>query len=72
MALTYRISKMSNTKLQDQLRQCANDPSAGNPFWIDNARQLMLWAADAIDAADSALSEQCRKGMSGHGIKEQE
>lgn len=42
--------------IQQQLRECAkSQPDPMNPHWVDNARMLMNWAADAIDAADEAL-----------------
>ena len=31
------------------------------PFWIDEARQLLRWAADVIEAADRIVNEQSRK-----------
>lgn len=49
---------MSSDKLSEKLRQCARDSHAGNPHWVGNAKQLMEWAADALDAADAALIEQ--------------
>lgn len=45
-------------RLQDKLRQCAEQAQIGNPIWMDRARQLMMWAADALDAADLALIDE--------------
>ncbi len=48
--------------LAHQLRQCAaTHPDLSNPFWVDQAKRLMRWAADALDAADVALWEHYRK-----------
>ena len=47
--------------LVDQLRECSGESeNTRNPYWADNAKMLMRWAADTIDAADFALMENYR------------
>jgi hypothetical protein len=41
--------------LADELRECAKKKSS-HPFWLDQAAQLMVQAAAAIDAANEALT----------------
>jgi hypothetical protein len=46
----------SNERIQDHLRFCAEQKLI-NQIWVDRAKQLMLWAADALDAADKVIKE---------------
>jgi hypothetical protein len=48
--------------LVEQLRHCAkHSPDPFNPYWVDAAKTLMLWAADSLEAADRALAENYRE-----------
>ena len=50
---------MNQPTLIEQLRACANSrPGIFDPHWIDEAKRLMKWAADTIEAANAALAEQ--------------
>ena len=47
-----------STKLNParEMREHANtSPSAFNPFWVDEAKRLLVWAADLIEAANAAI-----------------
>lgn len=46
--------------LQDKLRLMA-DADSRHPFYADQAKQLMAWAADALDAAEAALRAELER-----------
>ena len=40
------------------LRYLANTkPDVFHPFWVNQAQNLMAWAADVIDAGDAVIKE---------------
>jgi len=48
--------------LQEQLRDCvAKTFSITDPYWIDTAKRLMLWAANSLDAAEIAIRDNYEK-----------
>ena len=50
---------MSEPTLIEQLRACAQaGPGPFDPHWVDEAKRLMLWAANTIEAANAALAER--------------
>lgn len=45
--------------LSEKLRAFSKTrPDIYNPNWEDQAKQLMLWAADTIDAANDAIRQK--------------
>lgn len=43
----------------EDMRELANR-SPRDPFWAGQARQTLLWAADALEAAKAAIDENYR------------
>ncbi len=58
---------MSESKLSEQLRAAADaHVDYMTPYWIDEAKRLMRWAADTIEAAEAALSIPAPAGHAGN------